>query len=89
MKTVIGVQYIEVEFGWGARPNGWKLFKTEATARRVLELEAQCRDMAKALKEIHEKKCWSGEGFYFGDGYPDALDVEQTRRVFEYWRQWL
>ena len=28
MKTIFGVKWIEVEYGWGDRPEGWKLYAT-------------------------------------------------------------
>jgi hypothetical protein len=51
METVFGVPWIEVEFGWGARPEGYKLFMNK-------------EECIKSTKESSERGPYeSGDGY--------------------------
>lgn len=53
MKTVYAVPYIEIEFGWGSRPFGYKVYK----------------DRELCMKETKEKSAQAGKEAQEGSDY--------------------
>lgn len=57
MKTLYAVEWIEVEYGWGSRPEGFKLFDN-------------LDECIKSTKESSEKGNYEYGGGYFGPKRP-------------------
>lgn len=57
MKTLYAVEWVEVEYGWGSRPEGFKLFDN-------------LDDCIKLTKESSEKGNYKSGGGYFGPKRP-------------------
>ena len=74
MKVVYGVPWIEIESGWGSRPEGWKIFSDEQ----------KCIESTKESSE--DGPC---EGGYIGPERPlryfkiplESLDKEMQKEI--------